>query len=168
MEATLEIRTADPEDIYTIGYLAQQIWPIAYRNILTKDQLQYMLELLYSPDALKNQMAKHHTFLLAELDEDPVAFASYSLVSPAKYKLHKLYVLPYLQGKGVGKALIEFILEEIIPLGAERFILNVNRNNPAKIFYEKLGFRVIAEEDVDIGNGYWMNDYVMEKMVLSS
>ena len=168
MEATLEIRIAEPEDIYTIGYLAQQIWPIAYREILTKQQLQYMLELLYSPDALKKQMANHHVFLLAERDEDPVAFASYSLVSPLNYKLHKLYVLPYLQGKGVGKALVDFILEEIMPLGAKKLILNVNRHNQAKIFYEKLGFKVIGEEDVDIGNGYFMNDYVMELIVHSS
>lgn len=165
MASTLEIRIAEPEDIYTIGYLAQQIWPIAYRDILSKQQLQYMLALLYSPDALKTQMAKQHVFLLAELDEDPVAFASYSVIAPASYKLHKLYVLPYLQGKGIGKALIDFILEEITPLGAERLILNVNRDNQARIFYEKLGFRVTGEEDVDIGNGYFMNDYVMEKEV---
>jgi ribosomal protein S18 acetylase RimI-like enzyme len=49
--------------------------------------------------------------------------------------------------------------------GATSLLLNVNRNNPTKGFYEKLGFTVIKEEDIDIGNGYFMNDYVMEKKV---
>jgi ribosomal protein S18 acetylase RimI-like enzyme len=49
--------------------------------------------------------------------------------------------------------------------GATTLQLNVNRNNPAKIFYEKLGFAVLNEEDIDIGNGYFMNDYVMQKMI---
>ena len=165
MEAALEIRFAEREDINTIGFLAQQIWPTAYSDILSKDQLQYMLKLLYSPDALKNQMVQHHIFLLAELNEEPVGFASYSPTENFAYKLHKLYVLPSLQGRGVGKALVDFILEEIIISGAQRLQLNVNRNNAAKHFYEKLGFKVIREDDIDIGNGYWMNDYVMEKVV---
>jgi GNAT superfamily N-acetyltransferase len=165
METELEIRMADADDINTIGYLAQQIWPITYREILTRDQLEYMLRLIYSPEALKNQMNNQHQFLIAELNEDPVGFASYSVLDAQEgfFKLHKLYVLPEFHGKGLGKAILDFVAEEIVAQGATRLYLNMNRQNKARQFYEKYGFNIIKEEDVDIGNNYFMNDYVMEK-----
>ena len=167
MESELEIRMADTEDINTIGYLAQQIWPVTYNEILTSAQLDYMLRIFYSPDALKEQMDKQQQFLIAELEEDPVGFASYSSVEDeGVYKIHKLYVLPELHGKGLGKALLDFITEEIISLGATTLRLNMNRNNPAKNFYEKNGFTIVKEEDIDIGNDYFMNDYVLEKKLV--
>ena len=70
METEVTIRHADTEDINTIGFLAHQIWPNAYGNILSEEQLQYMLKLIYSPEALKKQMQQGHTFLLAVLDEE--------------------------------------------------------------------------------------------------
>ena len=167
MDSDLEIRTADGDDINTIGYLAQQIWPVAYGEILSTAQLEYMLKLIYSPEALKQQMNLQHQFLIAELDEDPVGFASYSSISTdGLFKLHKLYVLPAFHGKGLGKALLDFITEEIISLGATTLRLNMNRKNKAKLFYERNGFTIIKEEDVDIGNNYFMNDFVMEKKLV--
>lgn len=163
METELEIRLADEEDINTIGYLAQQIWPRAYNEILSSNQLEYMLKLIYSPAALKEQMNLHHQFIVAELNEDAVGFASYSPIEKDTYKLHKLYVLPELQGKGLGRALLDFVAEEVIAKGATTLRLNMNRKNKARQFYEKYGFEIIAEEDIDIGNNFFMNDYVMEK-----
>ena len=165
MENELQIRLADSDDINTIGWLAQQIWPIAYKDILSQDQLEYMLQLIYSPDSLKVQMEKKHLFVLAELDEEPVGFASYSETSNGLFKLHKLYVLPDLHGKGLGKALLDFVINEVSLLGAITLRLNMNRNNKAKSFYERNGFAIIGEEDVDIGNNYYMNDFVMEKSI---
>ena len=164
MEIEVTIRYANTEDINTIGFLAHQIWPNAYGNILSEEQLQYMLKLIYSPEALKKQMQQGHTFLLAVLDEEPVGFASFSKIKePGVYKLHKIYVKTDIQGKGLGKALIDAVTEEIKPANATALYLNVNRHNKAKTFYERFGFAVLKEEDVDIGNGYFMNDYVMEK-----
>lgn len=159
----LEIRDGDIEDIPVIGYLAQIIWPVAYKNILTKDQLDYMLDYIYSPKSLQKQMAEQkHKFLIAELDEEPVGFASYSkIIEPNTYKLHKLYVRTDIQGKGLGKALLDEVINRIQPASALH--LNVNRQNKAKTFYEKFGFKVLKEEDVDIGKGYFMIDYVMSK-----
>ena len=164
MEQEVAIRQADLDDINTIGFLAQQIWPQAYGEILSKEQLAYMLHLIYNPAALKDQMLKqHHSFLVAELDDEPVGFASFSKTGgPGTYKLHKLYIRVDIQGKGLGKALINAVLEEIRQQQAEALFLNVNRQNKAKLFYEKLGFEVIGEEDIDIGSGYYMTDYVME------
>ena len=162
-EEILEIRFADREDINTIGYLAHQIWPDAYGEILTADQLSYMLDLLYKPSALTKQMNQHHVFVLAELDEEPSGFASFSEIELNIFKLHKLYVLPGLQGKGVGRALLDFVISEVISRAGTTLLLNVNRHNKALNFYKKAGFEILREEDIDIGSGYQMNDYVMSK-----
>ncbi len=169
MGSALSIRVADKDDINAIGFLAQQIWPVAYKDILSRDQLVYMLNLFYSPDSLLKQMTdQKHIFLLLEEEEEeePVGFASYSLLSGTNiYKLHKLYVLAGHQGQGLGKIILDYIVEEIRSKAATSLLLNVNRNNKARHFYEKLGFSVISEEDIDIGKNYFMNDYVMEKKI---
>jgi GNAT superfamily N-acetyltransferase len=163
MHSTFSIRLAELDDINTIGWLAQQTWPATYGDIVSAEQLQYTLNLIYSPASLRRQILEDkHQFLLVEQDEEPIGFASWGpLAEPGVYKLHKLYVLPGIQGKGMGKAMLEFIFEDI--RGARALRLNVNRYNKARQFYEKMGFSVIREEDVDIGSGYFMNDFVMEK-----
>ncbi|HSC37749.1 MAG TPA: GNAT family N-acetyltransferase, partial [Chitinophagaceae bacterium] len=147
MEQAIAIRQADLDDINTIGFLAQQIWPQAYGEILTAAQIAYMLQLMYNPTSLKDQMTKQrHQFLVVELDDEPVGFASFSNTGKnGLFKLHKLYVLPNIQGKGLGKALINAVLDEIRPLGATALQLGVNRRNKAISFYEKSGFSIIAE-----------------------
>lgn len=168
--AELVIRFADLDDIPTIGYLAQQIWPETYGAILSQEQLDYMLDMIYSPDSLTEQITKQgHRFLIAELDEDAVGFASYSPTEDAGvYKLHKIYVHPKTQGLGLGRALLDFVTEQILEEGASTLRLNVNRHNKARQFYEKQGFSVMKEVDIEIGNGFQMNDYIMEKPLLKS
>jgi diamine N-acetyltransferase len=165
MNNEVVIRHATTEDIRTIGNLAHQIWPITYGDTIERVKLQYMLKFIYHPDSLKEQMIKQqHVFLMADIAGAPVGFASFSGTDKESiYKLHKLYVRTDLQGMGLGKALTEAVIQEIKPMGAKILLLNVYRLNKAKAFYEKLGFEVIKEEDVDIGHGYFMNDYVMQK-----
>jgi GNAT superfamily N-acetyltransferase len=164
MDETLLIRPADLDDINIIGFLAQQIWPGTYGDILSPEQLKYMLKLIYSPRSLHRQIVdEHHRFLIVEQEEEPIGFASWSATADTGvYKLHKLYVLPGRQGKGLGRTLLQFIFETIRPEGAARLRLNVNRHNKARQFYERIGFTVIGEEDIDIGHGYFMNDFIME------
>ena len=164
MDETLLIRPADLDDINTIGFLAQQIWPATYGEILSAEKLKYMLKLIYSPKALRRQMVdEHQQFLMVEQADEPIGFASWSAAQTAGvYKLHKLYVLPGRQGKGLGRTLLQFIFEAIRPEGASKLRLNVNRHNKARQFYERMGFTVIGEEDIDIGHGFFMNDYIME------
>lgn len=167
MEQELIIRPADLDDINLIGYMAQQVWPVAYQEILKPEQLQYMLNLFYSPASLKKQMTvNHHQFLIAEDGPDPVGFASFSQQEdPDIYKLHKLYVLPDLHNKGIGKALLESVVEAVRTIEGKKLQLNVNRHNKARHFYEKHDFNIIGEENIDIGNGFFMNDYVMERQI---
>ena len=164
MHAATTIRFATQDDIDTIGFLAQEIWPATYREILSEDQINYMMNLIYSPDSLKNQIVdKKHSFIIVEENESPIGFASYSISDrPGIYKLHKIYVKLNQQGRGLGKYIIDFIVNSIKPAAAAALHLNVNRQNKARYFYEKIGFKVIREEDIDIGNNYFMNDYVME------
>jgi diamine N-acetyltransferase len=167
MNTSVSIRFASLDDINTIGYLAQQIWPKTYAGIVPSEQLDYMLNLFYSPVALQQQILESkHQFLIMEQEEEPVGFASWSETDkPGTFKLHKLYLLPETQGKGMGKTMLEFICEDIRPQGANSLRLNVNRQNKARQFYERMGFSIIGEEDIHIGNDYYMIDYVMEKEV---
>lgn len=164
MENELEIRFADIDDINTIGYLAQQTWPIAYGSIISMEQINYMLKLFYSPASLTDQIQRQkHQFILAGQDDEPLGFASYSAYGePGIFKLHKLYVLPETQGKGVGKAMLDFVVDEISKQKATHLVLTVNKLNPALKFYQRLGFSKIRDEVTDIGNGYVMDDYIMQ------
>ncbi|MFT4155603.1 GNAT family N-acetyltransferase [Parafilimonas sp.] len=159
----LQIREAGIKDITLIQRLTYAIWPVTYSSILSQQQMAYMLELIYSNASLQKQMQEGHHFLIVEEEGEAVAFADYGLLKKGVYKLHKIYVHPNRQGKGIGRLLIDHIVEIIKKQQASSLLLNVNRNNKAKGMYERLGFTVIGEEDIDIGAGYFMNDYIMEK-----
>jgi len=141
-----------------------QVWPQTYTPIIGAQQVAYMLAQFYSPDALQKQMEEHnHQFILCYSDSEPIAFASYSETEPQIFKLHKLYILPTLQGKGIGRYMIQHIADDLRTRNATTLRLNVNRYNTAAIaFYEKTGFTLFKTEDIDIGNGFFMNDYVLE------
>jgi len=96
-------------------------------------------------------------------NEEPVGFAAYLSKGHGIYKLDKIYVLISQQGKGTGRFVIDYIINEINQKGATALQLQVNRNNKAKSFYEKLGFVVLDYQVFDIGHGHFMDDYVMEK-----
>ena len=162
-----EIRNAEIDDLETIRDLAYKIWPAAYEEILGKAQLNYMLEKIYSLSSLRDQFSvlKHHFIMVVE-DDTPIGFASFSAHDdPSFYHLHKIYVLPDEQGKNVGKQLLDYIISDIKAAGATSLQLNVNRFNKALHFYEKQGFKILREEDIDIGSGFFMNDYIMEKKI---
>ena len=161
----LSIQTAGLKEINLINKLAYRIWPEAYKSILSPGQMKYMLNLIYSPSALKKQMEDLcHKFIIVRDNKLPAGFASYSLKLNSKniFKLHKIYILHELQGRGIGKYLLGKIIADVKPAGAKFLELNVNRNNKALEFYKKFGFKIISEEDIDIDNGYFMNDYVMK------
>ncbi len=163
----ITICKAGENEIPLIQQIAEQTWPVAYGGILSPEQLAYMLERIYSLAPLTEQIRGGlHQFVIAyEGGGRAVAFADYGNILPNTYKLHKIYALPDQQGKGLGKMLVAYVSEEIKKLGATHLRLNVNRHNPAKQFYEHLGFSVLYEADIDIGNGFFMNDYIMEKKV---
>ncbi len=162
----LSIRKADTKDIPAIQAVANTTWPVAYGNILSPEQMHYMLDMMYSTASLEKQMQQNIQFFVAELDKEIIGFAAVGREPmEGMYKLHKLYVLPAIQKSGAGKALLAAVTEYAKSNSGEQLVLQVNRNNSAVAFYEKLGFQIHYEADFDIGNGYQMNDYVMGKAI---
>lgn len=163
LDCMVEFRIADELDIPKIQRLAYQTWWPVYSSILSQEQIQYMLDTLYSKAALQKVIReKQQIFFVLYENRTEQAFAAYGPKLEVKgvYKLHKLYVLQSQQKKGFGRMLIERIKTELLSIHIHVLELNVNRQNPARFFYEKLGFKIIQEEDLPIGT-YWMNDYVM-------
>ncbi len=161
-----EIRKATPDDIPLIRELNFRIWPQTYAAILSQEQINYMLDLMYSEASLTRQMTEEAcNFIIVYENGNPVGFASFSETETGIWKLHKIYILPNQQGKGTGRFTLDYIINTIKAQGAKVLQLQVNRYNKAKDFYEKLGFSVIKIADFYIGNGYFMNDYVMEKKI---
>ncbi|WP_396145003.1 GNAT family N-acetyltransferase [Flavobacterium sp.] len=160
----MNIVVATKEQLAIVKNLAYIIWPNAYETILSKAQLDYMLEMIYSIDSLEKQFDNGHIFLLIEDDQNFIGFASYELNcnNSNKTKLQKLYVLPEIQGKGIGKQVIGYIKEKVVLSNNLALFLNVNKFNKAKDFYQKYGFQITKEEVIEIGNNYIMDDYVME------
>lgn len=161
----IEITPATINDIEVIQNIARPTWGIAYQEILSDEQMQYMIDMMYSTESLKNQMENEgHVFLLACENETPIGFVSFQL-GEEKVKLHKLYVLPQQQGKKIGEKLIKEVERKTSEAGRKSVLLNVNRYNKALHFYKREGFNIIEEVDIEIGNGYLMEDYVLEKRV---
>lgn len=158
------IRRAEIADMPAVRGLAYEIWPSAYGKFLSKAQLDYMLGKMYSLTSLEHQFnVLKHSFIIVSADEIPVGFASYSRHEhDAGYHLNKIYLLNDQRGKNLGKKMLNYIIAEIKKTDAKTLQLNVNRYNSAIHFYEKQGFEIIREEDIDIGEGFFMNDYVME------
>lgn len=159
------IRDASSNDIPLIRELTFKVWPQTYATILSNDQIDYMLDLMYSPASLEKQMNEGCRFLVINNNEEPVGFASYQEISPTVFKLHKIYVLISQQGKGTGKFLLNYIIDRVRESGGKSLQLQVNKDNNAKTFYEKLGFTAIEKIKLDIGNGYFMDDYIMQKKI---
>ena len=166
MSKQFTIREATPADIPTINQLAAAIWEPTYSPILSREQIDYMFQVIYTHEALQQQMQEGQTFLILYEGEEPLGFMAFSLQDePGKvYKLNKIYLLPERQGEGLGKLMLDAVEERVHKAGALYLDLNVNRYNKAKTFYERCGYQVHQEEDIPIGP-YWMNDYIMRKQL---
>ncbi|PPL01884.1 GNAT family N-acetyltransferase [Parapedobacter indicus] len=157
------IQEATLADVMTIHRLANEIWWPTYHDLLPHGQIKLMLELMYSESALLNQLKNGQQFALAMRDETPVGFVGFQIKpdSPVT-RIEKLYVLPSEQGKGSGKRLINYVAALALATNTRCLELNVYRHNPAKAFYERQGFRVVAEVKIPY-HGYTLKDYVMQK-----
>ena len=106
----IEITEASEKQLSIVQKIAHQTWPVTFSNILTPDQIKFMLSWMYDLKALEQQInEKGHVFLLAKEDGEFLGFASYEVhcKNDTKTKIHKIYILPGTQGKGIGKKLIE-------------------------------------------------------------
>ncbi len=167
MTNSIVIKEAIEDDLNIIQEIAFKTWPVAYKNIISDAQIDYMLGLFYSRGALIDNISNGHKFLLAYQHAMPIGFASYehNFQGQRVTRIPKIYVHPEAQGKGVGKKLIDAIEKIAIDNNSEKLSLNVNRSNKAQDFYNKVGFEVVSEEDIALEHGYLMEDFVMEKRI---
>ena len=163
----IHILKANLTDLATITEIAHKTWPITYGEILSQEQLAYMLDAFYSAEALQTNIENGHEFILAKEADSVLGFASFEhhYQNDKTTKIHKIYMLPEAQGKGIGKLLIDTIETFAKANESNRLLLNVNRFNKALTFYQKLGFQIIEEIDIELDFGYLMEDYVMEKKI---
>ncbi len=162
----ITISFATINDFQLIRDMVIEIWPNAYGKIISQDQIDYMIDLFYSDSALlENTLQKGHQFILAKENDKYLGFASFehNFINQMQTRLHKLYVLPESQGKGIGKVLIEAVEYYAKENQATTISLNVNKYNKALHFYLRNNYQIISEEVIDIGYGYVMDDYKMEK-----
>lgn len=160
-----EIQIAD------IQRIADEAWPVAFAKILTQQQIRYMMDWMYSQQSLKEQLDKGHRFFLAESGGEHLGFMSIenNAQQSGRTKIHKAYIRPAYQSKGIGRAFFDKASDEATHHRDTAIYLNVNRYNSAAIaFYEKYGMVKVKQEIIDIGNGFVMDDYVFEKKLSAS
>ena len=155
----MDIREAALADCRLIHDMAWETFPNTYKNILTKEQIDYMMEWMYSVDSLKKQMTEEkHTYLLAFEGDTCAGYVSVQPQGDHTYHLQKIYVMPAFQKGGYGKQLFNAAIrwiKKVHPLPC-KMELNVNRHNPALGFYEHLGMKKVSEGDYErlyYGNG---------------
>ena len=158
------LKKASRHDIELIQQLARESWEAAYLEILGREQIEYMLEMMYSQAALEVHFADENWQYYIVYDaEKAVGFVGYEFhTEPETTKLHRIYLIPESKGKGLGKEAISHVKEEAVKHGDKQVILTVNKNNSARYVYEKQGFNVYEEAVFDIGGGYVMDDYLMK------
>lgn len=164
----ITIRPANLEDRSLIRSISENTWPSTYGHIISQEQIDFMLDWMYSDDSLAEQIEKGHQFFIASLNGEDIGFCSVSAEptnneeeNQKTYKLNKLYVLPAAHGTGTGKSLLIKAIQVAKDAGATSLFLQVNKHNNAYTFYLKNGFEKESEFKFDIGNGFYMDDYVM-------
>lgn len=156
------IQEIEVNELYRIHELASKTWFNTYSNILIEDQLNYMFEMMYNIENLKVNIKDGSKFYILKEHDVDLGFIEIKQKKES-IKLNKIYVIPNNQGKGIGKLLIR----KACQIGKENkclyIELNVNRFNKAIYFYQKNQFEIVEEVDIEIGNGYLMEDYVMKR-----
>ena len=160
----LTIRKASVNDCPLIHSMASIVFPYTYKEILSPCQLDYMMEWMYSPENIRKQMEEDgHAYFMAYKDNEPCGYLSIEQQDKDIFHLQKIYILPQFQGHHIGSFLFSEAIRYIKEVHPEPCLmeLNVNRTNKAVSFYKRMGMRILREGDFDIGNGYYMNDYIM-------
>jgi ribosomal protein S18 acetylase RimI-like enzyme len=161
------ISKANKTHLPIIQNLAKKSWNFAYANIIKQEQIDYMLDLMYSEKALHQHFENpNYQYYLIQENNEFLGFIGFEFHQELETtKLHRIYFLKEAQGKGLGKKALEFVINEAKKVDDKRVTLTVNKNNSAQKFYESQGFKIYQEAVFDIGNGYVMDDYLMEFII---
>jgi len=160
------IRELNSDELFIIEDLAKVIWPVSFKEMISEQQIDYMLNWMYKPQKLKENHTNGHHFLIYTEGGEALGFVSYEIKEKkSTIRIHKLYVHHESQKKGIGKKLLEHVKKIGLNEKMTHLDLFVNRTNTAVGFYKLKGFYIDQEIDLDIGNGYFMNDYLMKMKI---
>ena len=157
----ITLRVVEFNELLGIQTMAQSVWPDYYTPIIGAQQVHYMLKSFYSLESLQAQFSNQHVFywIYSHLPE-AIGFLSVEQLQPHQYKIHKFYLIQSHAQQGIGSLAFNRLRQE---LTAHQIELTVNRFNYKAInFYFKNGFRIASLADFDIGNGFVMNDFIMQ------
>lgn len=162
IQSPLELVKLRKKEIPIVQQLAREIWEEHYIKILSQEQIDYMLDLFYSEEKIITEMDEGVSWEMLWENEKPIG---YLVCKPESEKLYisKIYLKAETRGKGYGKFLLNRAVELAKQNQKKSIYLNVNKRNIGSIaFYERNGFQKIDEGIFDIGNGYVMDDFIME------
>lgn len=165
---TWAIAPLAPGEAETLCALARAVWRHHYPPIIGAAQTEYMLAQRYDPARIRDELANGTVWWDTVRERDVLlAFAaSFAVPEDRAMQIDKLYVHPERQRAGLGGALIEHVRQRAEQLGLEKLVLAVNKGNASAITaYHKHGFRIARPSVTDIGGGFVMDDYLMEKLL---
>ena len=152
---------SNAEELSRIRGIADDVWPKTFRGILSPEQIVYMMKMMYAPEVMEKELASGYTFellVVAGKDAGYMVYAPYD--DPGTMKLHKLYLLEEYQGKGYGQKMLHHVIEAAEKRRFSSVILAVNKQNEkAQRAYKRFGFAHYKSVQIDIGNGFIMDDY---------
>jgi GNAT superfamily N-acetyltransferase len=159
----LRIRRASEADLETISALAGRIWRAYYPAILSSEQIEYMLSWMYDVAQLRRELERGVVFELLLDGDRALGFCGYEQF-PGHLKLHKLYLEVTEHGRGLGSLLLRHVEDEAVRRGIPKVVLGVNRfNEKALRAYRRNGYVIREPLKTDIGGGFVMDDFIMEK-----
>jgi diamine N-acetyltransferase len=168
MSREVKIKSVTPEEVAALTALAVEIWRAHYPAIISSAQIEYMLAQRYSPAVVRKELERGDLWWDELLVDGKLAgFSSYFMTGNAgQMKLDKLYVHHDHQHQGYGRMLLDRAETIARAYGGETLVLAVNKKNRNAIAaYEKYGFETKGEIVKDIGGGFVMDDYIMQKDV---
>jgi len=152
------------EDIKLLVTLAKEIWQEHYIPVIGKEQVDYMLELLQSESAITKQINhENYQYYFVVINDENIGYLAV-VAEENRLFLSKLYIKSINRKSGVGKKSIKFIENIAKELKFNKIALTVNKYNANSIlFYENQGFKKVSSIVFDLGNGFFMDDFQMEK-----
>lgn len=158
----MKIIKIQSREIPIVQQLAREIWEEHYLKILSQEQIDYMLDLFYSEEKINSELEEGIVWELLWDGENPIGYLVCK-IEKEKIYISKIYLKAETRGKGLGKLLLNRAKELAKQHQKKSIYLNVNKYNVDSIaFYERNGFTKVDEGVFDIGNGYVMDDYILE------
>jgi len=160
------VKANTTEHYKTIALLADTIWREHYTKIIGKAQVDYMLKKFQSTNAIKQQIIEGYIYYILTFETTAIGYISIKKENQNLF-LSKLYVLNSERGKGFGKTAMEFLETKAKTLHCKSISLTVNKNNVSSIkAYKKLGFENLGAIVINIGHGFKMDDFKMQKQIV--